>query len=309
VSKVKILRFDDDKIGVIKDGDKVVDVSGVISHRELKGPQRAIEELIKNFGDLRDDIAQIAAREDGASLESVRLLSPVPRPGKCLGAFLNYLDQGKTADDLPLEFFYMDPLLPGPGATIELVEIPEITEFQTEAELAFVIGKRAKNVTEEEAMDHVFGYLPLFDISVRGITRYTRFLTKGQGSHGPCGPWITTKDEIPDPHDVTVRSWVNGEPSQDFSTRHMAHKIPAQVAWLSRFVDLEPGDVIATGTYHEGRKPIKDGDLAEIEIEGMGKAGFRSKGYSPVKSPATGGAPTGPRPSPGPADAVKITRV
>lgn len=306
---MKILRFDDDKIGVLKNGDKVVDVSEVVNHRDLKGPQRVIEEVITSFEDYRGDIERIAGREEGVPLSDVRLLSPIPRPSKCLGAFLNYVDMpGRSLDTLPLEFFYMDPTLLGPGGTIELVEIPEITEFQPEAELAFVMGKAAKNVSSDEAMDYVFGYLPFFDISVRGIMRYTRFLTKGQASHGPCGPWITTKDEIPDPHKVNVKNWVNGELAQNYSTEYMAHKIPAQVAWLSRFVQLEPGDVVATGTYHEGRKPIKDGDFLEIEIEGMGKAGFHAKGFSPTRE-ASSSAPTGPMPSPGPADLDKITRV
>ncbi|MDP6559081.1 MAG: fumarylacetoacetate hydrolase family protein [Candidatus Binatia bacterium] len=305
---MKILRFDNDKIGILREGGNVLDVSDVVSHRDQKGPQRVIEEVITNFEDCRGEIERIAGREEGIPLGSVRLLAPIPRPSKCLGAFLNYVDMGRTRDMLPLEFFYMDPALLGPGGTIELVEIPEITEFQPEAELAFVMGKTAKNVSVDEAMDHVFGYVPFFDISVRGITRYTRFLTKGQASHGPCGPWITTKDELSDPHNVNVKSWVNGEIAQNYNTEYMAHKIPAQVAWLSRFIQLEPGDVIATGTYHEGRKPIKDGDLLEIEIEGIGKTEFHAKGYSPTRE-APSSAPTGPRPSPGPADSNKITWV
>jgi 2-keto-4-pentenoate hydratase/2-oxohepta-3-ene-1,7-dioic acid hydratase in catechol pathway len=307
---VKILRYDDDKIGILKDGEKVVDVSEVVSHRELRGAQGTIEQVISNFEDCRVDIERIADQEEGVPLDTVRLLAPIPRPSKCLGAFLNYVDMpGRSLDTLPLEFFYMDPALLGPGGTIELVEVPKVMEFQPEAELAFVMGKAAKNVSVDEAMDYVFGYVPFFDISVRGITRYTRFLTKGQASHGPCGPWVTTKDEIPDPHKVNVKSWVNGELAQNYNTEYMAHKIPAQVAWLSRFVQLEPGDVIATGTYHEGRKPIKDGDLLEIEIEGMGKAGFHGKGFSPKREASPSSAPTGPKPSPGPADLDKITRI
>ena len=310
VTAVKILRFDDDNIGILKNGDKVVDVSEVVSHRDLKGAQRAIEEVISNFDDCRDDIERIVGREEGVPLDSVQLLSPIPRPSKCLGAFLNYVDMpGRSLDNLPLEFFYMDPALLGPGGTIELVEIPEIIEFQPEAELAFVIGKVAKNVSVNEAMDYVFGYVPFFDISVRGITRYTRFLTKGQASHGPCGPWVTTKDEVPDPYKLNVKSWVNGELAQNYNTEYMAHKISAQVAWASRFVQLEPGDVIATGTYHVGRKPIKDGDHLEIEIEGMGKTGFHAKGFSPTRKASPLSAPSGPKPSPGPADLDTITRI
>jgi 2-keto-4-pentenoate hydratase/2-oxohepta-3-ene-1,7-dioic acid hydratase in catechol pathway len=305
---VKILRFDDDKIGVLKNDSRVVDVSAAIENRESKGPQRVMEEVITSFGRYRSDFERVAAREEGVPVESVRLLAPIPRPGKCLGAFLNYMDQpGRSPDSLPLEFFYKDPSLLGPGGTIELADIPQVTEYQTEAELAFVIGKAGRHIRAEDGMDHVFGFVPFFDISVRGITRYTRFLTKGQVTHGPCGPWITTKDEVPDPHDRRVRSWVNGVPAQDFTTGYMAHKIPAQVAWLSRFVQLDPGDVIATGTYHEGRKGLRDGDVLEIEIEGMGKARFIARGQW-FPRPGAASLSQTPR-APGVADASTITHI
>ncbi|MBI3126594.1 MAG: fumarylacetoacetate hydrolase family protein [Candidatus Tectomicrobia bacterium] len=130
--------------------------------------------------------------------------------------------------------------------------------------------------------------------------------TKGQeGSHGPRGLWITTKDEIPDPHKLRVRSWVNGAPAQDGRTGDMAHKIPAQGAWLSRFARLDPRDVIATGTCHEGRKGPIGGDILEAEIEGLGKARFLARG---PRSPRPGAAsrPQAPR-APGAAGAGTVS--
>ena len=112
---MKILRFDGDRIGVLKGLDRVVDVSDAVSHHDLKGPQTAIEEVIENFDGFQKTFSEIIDREEGVSLASVKLLAPIPRPGKCLGAFLNYLDLGRTRDDLPLEFFYMDPGILGPG--------------------------------------------------------------------------------------------------------------------------------------------------------------------------------------------------
>ena len=132
-------------------------------------------------------------------------------------------------------------------------------------------------------MDHVFGYVPFFDISARGMTRRTTFLSKGQDTFGPCGPWITTRNEVPDPHSLNVRSWVNGQLRQEYNTRHMAHRIPEQIAWLTRFVELRPGDVVATGTHHMGLGPINDGDVLDIEIETLGKARFLVKGQGPRK--------------------------
>ncbi len=133
-------------------------------------------------------------------------------------------------------------------------------------------------------MSTVFGYVPFFDISARGLARRTQFVPKGQASHSPCGPWITTKDELTDPDNLVVKSWVNGEARQNYNTKDMAHKIPDQIAWLSKFVQLQPGDVIATGTYHVGLGPINGEDVLEIEIEKLGKSRFFIKGYGPRKN-------------------------
>lgn len=280
---MKILRFNDDRIGVLNQ-NRVIDVSEAISYRVEKGPQRVIEEIIETFNIYRSRFEQIAAKKSGVSLNSVKLLAPIPRPSKCLAAFVNYLDRpDRSLESLPNEYFYKAPELVGPEGTVELLDLPSVVVYQPEAELAFVIGKRAKNVKEAQAMDHVFGYVPFFDISARGLTRRTQFIPKGQDTFGPCGPWITTKDEIPDPHDIEVKSWVNGKPRQNYSTRFMAHKIPDQMAWLTRFTQLQPGDVIATGTYHEGLGPINDGDVLEIEIAGMGRARFFIKGHGARK--------------------------
>jgi len=281
---LKILRFNDDRIGVLKDENYVVDVSEAIPARKAKGPQRVIEDIIENFRRYRRRFERILARENGVPLGSVKLLAPIPRPSKCLAAFVNYLDRpDRTLDSLPNEYFYKASELVGPDGTVELLDLPPVVVYQAEAELAFVIGKRAKNVPEEQAMDYVFGYVPFFDISARGLTRRTQFVPKGQDTYGPCGPWITTRDEIPDPHNLVVKSWVNGQSRQNYNTQHMAHKITDQIAWLSRFVLLQPGDVIATGTYHEGLGPINDGDVLEIEIERMGRTKFFIKGYGPRK--------------------------
>lgn len=281
---MKILRFNDDRIGILKGENRVVDVSAAITSRKAKGSQRVIEDIIENFRRYRPKFKRIAAQENGVPLVGVKLLAPIPRPSKCLAAFVNYLDQpDRSVDTIPNEYFYKAPELVGPEGTVELLDIPPVIVYQPEAELAFVMGKQAKNVKQENAMDYVFGYVPFFDISARGLTRRTQFVPKGQDTHGPCGPWITTKDEIPDPHNLTVKSWVNGRPRQDYNTRHMAYKIPDQIAWLTRFVQLQPGDVIATGTYHVGLGPINDGDVLEIEIERMGRSRFYVKGYGERK--------------------------
>jgi 2-keto-4-pentenoate hydratase/2-oxohepta-3-ene-1,7-dioic acid hydratase in catechol pathway len=137
---MKILRFNDDQIGVLKNGDRVVDVSDVISYRAERGPQRVMEELIANFEGYRNKIERILDREEGVPLDSVKLLAPVPRPSKCLAAFVNYLDKpGRTVDKLPNEFFHKAPELVGPGGNIILLDIPSVIVFHAETELAVVI--------------------------------------------------------------------------------------------------------------------------------------------------------------------------
>ena len=282
---MKILRFNDDRVGVIKNGDMVVDVSDSISSRKAKGGQRVMEEIIEGWRKYRRRFEKILAEQNGVPLNSVQLLCPLPRPGKCIAAFSNYIDRpGRTADNFPHEYFYKSPDLVGPGGAVELRDIPAAVVYQPEAEFAYVIGKTAKNVTESKALDFVFGYVPFFDISTRGLLRRTHFVGKGQGSHGCCGPWLITKDEIPDPHNVVVKSWTSGEPRQNYNTSAMAHKIPDQIAWLTRFVTLSPGDIVATGTFHEGLKPVNSGDTIEIEFENMGRAKFQVTGNSPRKN-------------------------
>ncbi len=281
---MRILRFNDDQVGVLKNGDRVVDISSVISCRIERGPQRVMEELISNFDSYRREINRITERENGAPLGSLKLLPPIPRPSRCLAAFVNYLDKpGRTVDQLPNEFFHKAPELVGPEGSVELLDIPAVVVFHAETELAFVLGKHAKNVTEADAMDYIFGYIPFVDVGARGLTRRSQLIPKGQDTFALSGPWITTKDEVPDPHGLVVKSWLNGEARQNFNTKDMAHKIPDQLSWLSKFIQLQPGDVIATGTHHVGVGPINPGDALEIEIEKLGRTRFSIKGNTPRK--------------------------
>ena len=137
---MKILRFDDDKIGVIKNDNMVVDVSDTISSRKAKGPQRVIEEIIEGWRKYRRRFEKILAEQEGVPLSSVKLLCPLPRPSKCLAAFVNYVDRpDRSPDSLPNEYFYKSPDLVGPGGTIELRDIPAAVVYQPEAEFAFVM--------------------------------------------------------------------------------------------------------------------------------------------------------------------------
>ncbi len=281
---MKILRFNDDRVGVIKNGNMVVDVSDAVSSRKAKGPQRVMEEIIEGWRKYRRRFEKMMADQTGVPVDSVQLRCPLPRPSKCIAAFSNYIDRpGRTADNFPNEYFYKSTDLIGPGEAVELRDIPAAVVYQPEAEFAFVMGKTGEDVSESKALDYVFGYVPFFDISTRGLVRRTHFIGKGQHSHGCCGPWIITTDEIPDPHNVVVKSWTNGEPRQNYNTNTMAHNIPNQIAWLTRFVRLNPADIVATGTCHVGLRPVNSGDTIEIEFENMGRAKFLVNGDSPRK--------------------------
>ena len=277
--QMKILRFNNNRVGVLKNEDTVVDVTDIIEGSGSIGPQAVMEELIGNFDRYVARIEGLAVSDSGTPLDDVKLLAPVPRPSRVLAAFSNYLDTpDRIREDVPEEFFYKDPDIVGPEGSIELSDLPGVVVHQPEAELAYVIGSGGRNISVEDALDHVFGYVGFFDISARGLTRRTQLIPKGQATYAVCGPWIATRDEIPDPHNVQIKSWVNGDARQDYNTQHMAVRIPQQIAWLSRFIDLHPGDIIATGTYHIGLGPLNDGDTVEIEVERIGKARFYAHG-------------------------------
>lgn len=286
------MRFNDDRIGVIVDSG-VVDISDLISHRVYRGPQGAMEELISGFQKYKPQIEVLCANAARTPLSEVTIRSPLARPSRVLAAFVNYWNSDERGERNVIEFFHKSPHLVGPDAAISLPDIESVIEFQPEAELGVVIGRNARGVHMDDAYDHVFGYIPYVDVSARGMTRRSQFLPKGQDGFSACGPWITTRDEIKDPHDLRILSWTNGETRQDFSTSKMMYQIDEQIAWLTRFVELRPGDLIATGGFHGGLSEVNVGDLFEIEISGLGRAGFRVEGDSPYKKgdfkPAGGG--------------------
>ena len=161
---IENLKIDDDRIGVIKGENRVVDVSDCISARKAKGAQRVMEEIIEGWRKYRRRFEKILTQQTGVPVSSVQILCPLPRPSKCIAAFSNYIDRPeRTADNFPNEYFYKSPDLVGPDGAVELRDIPASVVYQPEAEFAFVIGKTAKDVAENQALDYIFGYVPFFD--------------------------------------------------------------------------------------------------------------------------------------------------
>jgi 2-keto-4-pentenoate hydratase/2-oxohepta-3-ene-1,7-dioic acid hydratase in catechol pathway len=156
-----------------------------------------------------------------------------------------------------------------------LPDVPA-TIFEGEAEMAVVIGKRASQVPAAQAMDYVFGYINFIDGSARGLPPAGNvfFQMKSRDTFAPIGPYLVTKDEIADPQKLPINLWVNGELKQSFNTDDMAHNIARCIEWVTSIHTLEPGDILATGTNHRGLSSFMDGDLVELETQGLGRLRF-----------------------------------
>jgi 2-keto-4-pentenoate hydratase/2-oxohepta-3-ene-1,7-dioic acid hydratase in catechol pathway len=216
------------------------------------------------------------------ALADVQLQAPL-HPGKIVAIGRNYAEHAKeTGSDVPkapIIFAKFPSSIINPGDAITWRE--SITkEVDWEGELAVVIGKRARDVKEDDALSYVFGYTIANDVSARDLQlRIDSQWTRGKSldTFCPLGPWITSHDEIADPHNLSIRTVVSGVTRQDSNTSNFIFNIPTLIAYCSRMFTLEPGDLILTGTpsgVGEGLKPpvfLKDGDTVSITIEGIGE--------------------------------------
>ena len=275
---MKLCYFNDFVLGVVK-GDTVVDVSAAVKDIPHVGPGDLMNSLIANFGSYRKKIEDAAAAGKGVALASVRLRPPVPRPINIDCMAVNYMEDGTRTEPAPINAFMKSASsIIGHDDTMVCSDVPA-TIFEGEAELALIIGKRASNVKESEAMDYVFGYMNFIDGSARGLPPLANsfYQMKGRETFAPIGPLIVTKDEIPNPQKLQVKLWNNGVLKQNFNTDDMAHNIAKSIAWVSSIHTLEPGDILATGTNHRGLNPFMDGDVVELEVEGCGKLRIKVK--------------------------------
>src|SRR5215469_801879 len=275
---MKLLHFDDFKLGVLKN-DAVVDVSAEVRDIPHTGPGDLMNGLIEHWGSYKPRIEAAVARGAGLPVSGVRIRPPVPAPRTIDCMAVNYMEDGTRSAPAPINAFHKSPsAIIGQGDTMVLPDVPA-SIFEGEAEMAAVIGKKCSNVSEAQALSHVFGYMNFIDGSARGLPPPGNvfFQMKSRDTFAPIGPYLVTKDEIPDPHRLQIRLWNNGTLTQNFNTSDMAHKIPRCIEWLSSIHTLEPGDIIATGTNHRGLNPFIDGDKIELEIDGIGRLGFNVK--------------------------------
>jgi 2-keto-4-pentenoate hydratase/2-oxohepta-3-ene-1,7-dioic acid hydratase in catechol pathway len=210
--------------------------------------------------------------------ERATLGAPIARPPKIIGVGLNYVDHaketGQEEPSEPLLFGKLATSVIGPGVPIRIP--PGASKVDYEAELAVVIGRAAKDLSQDEALDAVGGYACFNDVSERAVQKADGqwLRAKSFDTFGPFGPWVVTPDEVGDPNALAIKSIVNGEVRQDSSTSLMIHSVAAIVSFCSKAFPLEPGDVIATGTPAgvgmASNSYLKPGDTVMIEVEGLG---------------------------------------
>ena len=268
---MRIAAFDDGKIGVVATDETVVDVTDLVQEFGPLAPEDLLPDLITHFDQLRPELESRVAAGGGTPLAEAKLQSPLTRPSKIICLMGNY----REGTDRPLQildlFFKSPEGITGPGGTVVLPP-HQANIFHHEGELAVVIGQEAKNLTPDNAMDAVFGYVAFDDISARGLGRegINSFLGKSFDTFALFGPWIVTKDEIPDPQALHVTVDVNGERRQDYSTSDMERPVPELMTYISSVTTLHPGDVICCGTNHQGLGSVQDGDEVVTSVSGIG---------------------------------------
>jgi 2-keto-4-pentenoate hydratase/2-oxohepta-3-ene-1,7-dioic acid hydratase in catechol pathway len=228
-------------------------------------------------------IASGVSEPDGGRatpLADVTLLAPVARPPKFFAIGLNYADHAAEANlatpEFPIVFAKLGSCVNGPFDAVERPRVSDQLDY--EGELGVVIGRRCRHVSAADAPAAIAGYLVVNDVSVRDWQTRTPQWTLGKSfdTHGPIGPWLTTADEVADPHALAIRTWVNGELRQQSNTKHLIFDCYALVEHLSAACTLEPGDVIATGTpagvgmLMDPPRLLRAGDVVRVEIDRIG---------------------------------------
>jgi 2-keto-4-pentenoate hydratase/2-oxohepta-3-ene-1,7-dioic acid hydratase in catechol pathway len=282
---LKLVLFQSD--GVVEPG--VLTEGGVVSVADLvppaETPQRTMEGLIDAYDSLRDRIERRVSQAEPRALNQLKLLPPLPRPGKVLCCIANYWEHAQRAAR-PLNMFLKNPdAVIGHGDTIRLPDNTTPWMFMHEAELGIVLKGPSKGVSQQDWRSAVFGYTGMMDITGRGEGRTTwgrwTWLGKSFDTFCPMGPCIATADDIPDPNNLWVQFWNDGQLRHNYSTEDMEHPVPELIEFASRTLTLRSGDLIACGTNHEGLGPVQDGETLEMEVHGIGR--FRVKVADPLK--------------------------
>ncbi len=279
------------KLAAIKPNElAIVEGEKLISIGELLPKGSTMIDLITAYDSIKGKLAALAAGGTGVGLDAKRLKPPVENPSKIWAAAGNYKrgtaglgdargrgTAAKTSPEELLENIFLKPpsAIAGPEDNILIPKNAE--SIFPELELCVVIGKKARHVSKARALDVVFGYTIMLDVTARGYglsknLSGTRNVRKGFETFAPIGPWITTKDEIADPHNLWMKLWINGELKQSAKTDAMINDIATQISFLSQVTTLLPGDLLTTGNPDspEFQEKLKPGDVLKSEIEGIG---------------------------------------
>jgi len=280
---MKFATIKPDGLAIVQD-DTLIPIAGVLP----KGA--SMIDLIDQYDQIKNRLADLAAKGGGTKLDAKLLKPPVERPSKIYAAAGNYKRGSGGLDDARgrgsastvspeelLENIFLKPpsAIAGPEDNIIIPKNAE--SIFPELELCVVIGKKVRHLSKAQAMDAVFGYTIMQDVTARGFGKSknmggTRSVRKGFETFAPIGPWITTKDEIRDPHNLWMKLWINGELMQSAKTDAMINDIATQISFLSEVTTLYPGDLLTTGNPDspEFQAKLKPGDVLRSEIEGIG---------------------------------------
>ena len=278
---MRIAVYDDSRVGLLRN-ETLVDVSDLVSARNGEWPPVFLLRAIADFDRLRPRLGEALQRREGVPLGRVQLRAPVVFPSKVIAAPVNYrlhIEEMRSQVKHELHAFEKYGLflkapssVVGPDAIVELPFPDRRTDH--EVELGVVIGKTARNVAAGDAMNHVFGYTGVMDITVRG--EEDRSTRKSFDSFTPVGPVLVTADEIPDPDALQPQLWVNGERRQNGNTRDMIWNVPRLIEYASHVMTLYPGDLFSTGT-PDGVGPLKAGDQVTIDVERIGRMSVKAE--------------------------------
>jgi len=274
----RLIRDGKETYGLIKD-DRVATKDDIIYQTGIPIPLNIKDFLFEGWYDeVKDKISDTSFKD---KLEKFRLLAPIPDPPKIICLTFNYpahaKEQNLVSPKEPVIFIKPRTTLCGTDSDIMCPNF--IKQLDYEVELAVIIGKTCKNVDESRSKEYIFGYMVFNDVSARDIQMRDKQFTRGKSfdTFAPCGPWITSADEVTNPQDLQLVTKINGQNRQDSSTKNMFIKIPSIISELSNVMTLEKGDIIVTGTpdgvaMNNPSTPfLKNGDKIEMEIEKLGR--------------------------------------
>ncbi|HSK29126.1 MAG TPA: fumarylacetoacetate hydrolase family protein, partial [Candidatus Limnocylindria bacterium] len=286
---MKLATIKPDDLAIVKD-DTLIPLGAALERAGALPKGSTMVDLISHYEGMKGKLAELAAQGSGAKLDAKLLKPPVERPSTIWAAAGNYkrgtggLGDGrgrgsasKTSPEELLENIFLKPPSSIAGPEDNIIIPKNADSIFPELELCVVIGKKARHLSKEQAFDAIFGYTIMLDVTARGYglsknLSGTRSVRKGFETFSPIGPWITTKDEIAEPHKLWMKLCINGELKQSAKTDAMINDIATQISFLSNVTTLYPGDLLTTGNPDapEFQEKLKPGDVLKAEIENIG---------------------------------------